>query len=132
MPLILVVDDYPDNRDLLTQMLRLHGYHVLTATNGHEAVLVTQATFPSLVLMDLAMPVMDGWTATAAIKQTPLLATIPIVAVTGNGAAEDRARAVRAGCSDYLEKPIDYDRLMALVTRLAPAGRGDSASPPHA
>lgn len=121
MPLILVVDDYRDNRDLLTQMLRLHGYHVLTATNGHEALLITEATTPCLVLMDLAMPVMDGWTATAAIKQTPTLATIPIVAVSGNGTWEDRERAVMAGCADYLEKPIDYTQLMTLVSRLVPS-----------
>ena len=115
MPKILVVDDNADNRYLLLQMLQLNGYSVLSAVNGRDALDVAQNSTPDLVLMDMSMPVMDGWTATSLLKQEPKLNHIPVIAVTGHITYDDLRRATEAGCSDHLEKPIDYEVLIHKV-----------------
>lgn len=115
MPKILVVDDNADNRYLLLHMLQLNGYSVLSAVNGRDALDVAQKSSPDLVLMDMSMPVMDGWTATSLLKQEPRLSHIPVIAVTGHITYDDLRRASEVGCSDHLEKPIDYDVLIHTV-----------------
>ena len=107
---ILVVDDTDWNRDLLVQLLE-DDYDVLQAVDGAEGVRKTEEQKPDLILMDLGMPVMDGWEATRRIKANDALKNIPIIAVTSHAMVGDEIEARKAGCDDYLPKPIDEDLL---------------------
>ncbi len=113
---ILVVDDTDWNRDLLVQLLE-EEYTVFQAVDGEEGVKMTQDEKPDLILMDLGMPVMDGWEATAAIKANDALKQIPIIAVTSHAMVGDEIDARKAGCDDYLPKPIDEDVLMQKIKK---------------
>jgi CheY-like chemotaxis protein len=107
---ILVVDDNRDNRDILTFRLQLMGgFEILVASNGKEALEVAARARPDLILMDLRMPVMDGYEATQALRQTEWGKNMPIIAVTAGSTEEHREKALRVGCSDFIAKPIiDY------------------------
>jgi CheY-like chemotaxis protein len=113
---ILVVDDTDWNRDLLVQLLE-EEYTVLQAVNGEQGVKVTQDEKPDLILMDLGMPVMDGWEATRRIKADDALKQIPIIAVTSHAMVGDEIDARKAGCDDYLPKPIDEDLLLQKIKK---------------
>lgn len=115
--LILVVEDDADNRQLLCSLLRKKGYRVIEAENGIEAVTEAARHNPDLVLMDLAMPEMDGIEAVRRIHQIPELAETPILAVTGFAIGDVKADALSAGCSEVLEKPIDIDVLVKKIKR---------------
>ncbi|NJM92759.1 MAG: response regulator [Rhodospirillaceae bacterium] len=118
---ILVVDDSKENRDFLAQFLE-KDYRILLAENGHKAVDMTRAERPDLILMDLSLPVMDGWTATRLIKSDPMLRTIPVIAVTAHVTMQDREDAEAAGCDEFLSKPIDEAVLLEILHRyLAPS-----------
>ncbi|MBM7841482.1 response regulator [Herpetosiphon giganteus] len=117
MGMILVVDDNGDNRFLLQQMLSLNGYSVISAVNGQDALDKVHNTTPDLVLMDMAMPVKDGWTATAELKAESRYSHIPVIAVTGHTTYNELSRATAAGCIDHLEKPIDYEVLVNKVAQ---------------
>ena len=112
---ILITEDNPINRDMLSRRLERKGYEVLTAENG--SVGVTQATEnqPDLILMDMSMPVMDGWEATRRIKGNPATKRIPVIALTANAMLGDRERAMEAGCDEYEMKPIDLSRLLIKI-----------------
>ncbi|MGH7852021.1 MAG: response regulator [Candidatus Binatia bacterium] len=113
---ILVVDDTDWNRDLLVQLLE-DEYHVLQAVDGEQGVKMTQEEKPDLILMDLGMPVMDGWEATRRIKANDALKQIPIIAVTSHAMVGDEIDARKAGCDDYLPKPIDEDLLLQKIKK---------------
>jgi two-component system cell cycle response regulator DivK len=113
---ILVVDDTEWNRDLIVQLLE-DEYTVLEALDGEEAVRKTEADKPDLILMDLGMPVMDGWEATRKIKANDALKHIPIIAVTSHAMVGDEIDARKAGCDDYLPKPIDEAELMRKIKK---------------
>jgi two-component system, cell cycle response regulator DivK len=113
---ILIVDDTDWNRDLLVQLLE-EEYTVLQAVDGEQGVKVTQEEKPDLVLMDLGMPVMDGWEATRRIKASEALQHIPIIAVTSHAMVGDEIEARKAGCDDYLSKPIDEDLLLQKIKK---------------
>ena len=113
---ILVVDDTDWNRDLLVQLLE-EEYTVLQAVDGEQGVKMTQDEKPDLILMDLGMPVMDGWEATRRIKANDALKQIPIIAVTSHAMVGDEIDARKAGCDDYLPKPIDEDLLMQKIKK---------------
>ena len=113
MATILIVEDNLDNRDMLARRLHRKGYRVEIATNGHEGLLVAQNVHPDLVLMDLSMPVLDGWEAIRRIKSDPSLNAIPVVALTGHAMKDDRARALAVGADDYMVKPIDFPALLS-------------------
>ncbi|RRR69540.1 MAG: response regulator [Candidatus Viridilinea halotolerans] len=115
MKKILVVDDNFDNRNIIAQMLRLSGFLVVVAGDGYQAIEMTEREIPDLILMDLSMPRMDGWSATARIKERPELAHVPVIAVTGHATRDDIERALSAGCRDYLIKPIDMDAMLHKV-----------------
>ena len=119
---ILVVDDNPDNRFLLLQMLQMNGYSVVTAVHGRDALDVAIEVLPDLVLMDMSMPVMDGWTATELMKQQPDLSHIPVIAVTGHITVDDLRRASAVGCADHLEKPIDYEQMIRKISAILGVG----------
>lgn len=113
---ILVVDDAEFNRDLIVQLLE-DEYEVLIAINGAEGVQITEQQKPDLVLMDLGMPVMDGWEATRRIKANGDLKHIPVIAVTSHAMVGDEIQAREAGCDDYLPKPVDEDELIRKIRK---------------
>jgi two-component system, cell cycle response regulator DivK len=117
MKTILVVDDNFDNRTIIAQMLKISGYRAVCAHDGLHALDVAASERPDMILMDMAMPVLDGWSATARLKASPDLAHVPVIAVTGHVTHDDIARAMKAGCADYLTKPIDYDTMILKVRR---------------
>jgi CheY-like chemotaxis protein len=113
---ILVVDDTELNRDLVVQLLE-DEYDIIIAENGEEAVQKTDAERPDLILMDLGMPVMDGWEATKRLKANDALKHIPVIAVTSHAMVGDEIEARKAGCDDYLPKPIDEDLLIKKIKK---------------
>ncbi|HEX8494239.1 MAG TPA: response regulator [Pyrinomonadaceae bacterium] len=117
---VMVVEDFEDNRFMMRRLLEMSGYRVLEAINGEEAVEVAQRERPSLILMDLSLPLLDGLAATRRIRQVEELRRIPIVAVSAHDTADFHADALAAGCNDYVTKPIDFDQLEALLSRLLP------------
>jgi CheY-like chemotaxis protein len=117
---VLVVDDQNDNVVLVSLWLQNLGYRVVTAVNGESAVEVARLAMPQLILMDIAMPVMDGLDATRRIRQTPLISDLPIIFLTAFDTKEFRQRAGDAGGDGYLTKPIDFERLGKLILTLLP------------
>ncbi len=119
-PVVLVVEDFEDNRFMMRRLLEMSGYRVLEAVNGEEAVELAQSERPQLILMDLSLPQLDGLAATRRIRQYAELRDVPIVAVSAHDTADFHADALAAGCNDYVTKPIDFDQLEALLSRLLP------------
>lgn len=120
MAKILYVEDNEDNRYMLTKRLRRRGFDVLVATDGAEGVAVAQAEAPALILMDMSLPVLDGWEATRRLKAAPETCAIPIIALTAHAMAGERERALAAGCDDYDTKPVDFERLADKIQGLLP------------
>ncbi len=118
MPRILVVEDDEMNRDSLMRLLRRRGYELLTAHDGAEGVMVGESEMPDLILMDMSLPVLDGWEATRRLKATPKTQAIPIIALTAHAMAADRDKALAAGCDDYDSKPIELKRLLPKIEAL--------------
>jgi CheY-like chemotaxis protein len=108
---ILVVEDDTYSRDLLVSILTFHGYETYRATNGRQAVEVARLQGPDLILMDISMPIMNGLDATRELKRDPRLSHIPIIAMSAYDAREDETEAYRAGCVDFLGKPMELFRL---------------------
>ena len=119
-PTVMVVEDFEDNRFMMRRLLEMSGYRVLEAVNGEEAVELACRERPQLILMDLSLPQLDGLAATRRIRQYPDMRDVPIVAVSAHDTADFHADALAAGCNDYVTKPIDFDQLEALLTRLLP------------
>ena len=118
---ILVVEDNKDNLMLISDLLMMLRYEVITALNGLEGVEKAIAELPNLILMDLSLPLMDGWEAAKHIKENPVSAHIPIIALTAHAMVGDREKALEAGCNDYLSKPINIVELrMKLAMYLQP------------
>ena len=115
---VLIVDDYADTRTIVKWSLELRGYRVIEAASGEEALLIASRERPDLILMDLNMPLMDGYATMRALRSQEALRGTPIVAVTAQDMAASRERANQAGCTEYLSKPIDFDRLEVLIDRL--------------
>jgi len=120
---ILYVEDNPDNRTLVRRILLSEDYKLIEATNASEALDLLKATQPDLILMDINMPDMDGYTLTAKIKTTPGLERIPILALTANVMRGDREKTLEAGCDGYIQKPIDFDLLINEVERFLSRSR---------
>jgi CheY-like chemotaxis protein len=123
-PTVMVVEDFEDNRFMMRRLLEMSGYRVLEAVNGEEAVELAHKERPQLILMDLSLPQLDGLAATRRIRQYPDLKDVPIVAVSAHDTADFHADALAAGCNDYVTKPIDFDQLEALLSRLLPKKSG--------
>jgi CheY-like chemotaxis protein len=117
MTKILIVEDVDYNRDLLVQLLE-EDYEVVTAADGAAGIEAAARERPDLILMDLSLPVVDGWEATRRLKARPETAMIPVIALTAHAMQGDEERARACGCDDYLTKPIDEDALFATVARL--------------
>jgi len=114
---ILVVEDNPDNITLIADVLSSLDYEVLQATDGEQGVWLATTEHPDLILMDLSLPRMDGWTATREIKANPALREIPIIALTAHAMVGDRERALEAGCDDYVAKPINLRELASKLSQ---------------
>ncbi len=117
---ILLVEDHEMNRDMLTRRLERRGFSVTIATNGAEAIELAQASLPDLILMDMSLPVIDGWTATSQIKAAVETAHIPIIGLTAHAMTGDRERCLAAGCDEYDTKPIEFARLLQKIEALLP------------
>jgi two-component system cell cycle response regulator DivK len=118
MPTVVLVEDNDMNRDMLSRRLVRRGWVVEVAVDGQQAIEVVGRVRPDLVLMDMGLPVLDGWEATRRLKADPATAAIPVVALTAHAMSTDRDAALAAGCDDYETKPIDLDRLLATMQRL--------------
>jgi two-component system, cell cycle response regulator DivK len=115
---ILVVEDNEMNRDMLTRRLERKGYSVITAQDGAEGCELARSKFPDIILMDISLPVMNGWEATQRIKSDPITRRIPIIILTAHALATDRAKAFEMGCDDYDTKPVDFFRLQQKIEKL--------------
>jgi len=118
MPRILLVEDNEMNRDMLSRRLARREYEVLVAVDGKEGVEMAGSEAPDLILMDMSLPVMDGWEATRQLKASPETKAIPIIALTAHAMSGDREKAMEAGCDDYDTKPIELPRLLAKIEAL--------------
>lgn len=120
MPKILLVEDNEDNRDMLSRRLTRKGYEVVLAVDGQDGTVKAAAEQPALILMDMSLPVIDGWEATRRVKADPVTAHIPIIALTAHAMSGDREKAVAAGCDDYDTKPVEFGRLLEKIAALLP------------
>ena len=118
MPKILIVEDNEMNRDMLSRRLERRGLVVVMAVDGAEGVTMSKTELPDIILMDMSLPIMNGWEATRAVKADPLTAHIPVIALTAHSMPGDREKAVEAGCDDYDTKPVDLPRLLAKMAAL--------------
>lgn len=115
---ILLVEDNEMNRDMLSRRLQRKGYEVVMATDGEQAVAMARSDAPALILMDMSLPVFDGWEATRRIKAAPETRGIPVIALTAHAMAGDREKSLEAGCDDYDTKPIELPRLLEKIESL--------------
>ncbi len=115
MPKILLVEDNEMNRDMLSRRLTRRGYELVIAVDGQQGVDLSLAEAPDVILMDMSLPVIDGWEATRRIKGDPATTAIPVIALTAHAMSGDREQALAAGCDDYDTKPIELDRLLGKI-----------------
>jgi CheY-like chemotaxis protein len=118
MAKILLVEDNELNRDMLSRRLQRRGYDVIVAVDGEQGIKLAQTEAPGLILMDMGLPVVDGWEATRRLKAQPETKSIPILALTAHAMAGDREKAIEAGCDDYDTKPIELSRLLVKIEAL--------------
>ncbi|MBW2942793.1 response regulator [Zhongshania aquimaris] len=118
MPTILLVEDNEMNRDMLSRRLKRKGYEVLLAIDGQQGIDMCLSVRPDLMLLDMSLPVKDGWQVAREMKASESLQTIPIIALTAHAMADDRQRALLAGCDDYDTKPVDLPRLLGKIEHL--------------
>jgi CheY-like chemotaxis protein len=121
MPKLLYVEDNEMNRDMLSRRLRRRGFEVLIAADGEQG-LAMATDKPDLILMDMSLPVLDGWEATRRLKAAPDTAGIPVIGLTAHAMATDRDKCLEAGCDDYDTKPVEIERLLGKIERLLGAG----------
>jgi len=126
MPRLLLVEDNEMNRDMLSRRLIRKGYEVELAADGQEGLSKAESSLPDLILMDMSLPVMDGWEASRRLKSESSTRAIPILALTAHAMAEDRERALDAGCDDYDTKPVDLPRLLRKIEKLLAATKETS------
>lgn len=124
MTTVLLVEDDLINRELISRYLQITGYQVTTAVNGAEGVRIARAQPPDLILMDMGMPVMDGWAAVEQLRHSAGLSRVPIIALTAYAMYEDRDRCLAVGCSDYITKPIDFDELSRKIRAALASSQG--------
>jgi two-component system, cell cycle response regulator DivK len=122
MARILLVEDNELNRDMLSRRLSRRGHQVVEATDGEAALALAASERPDLILMDMSLPVLDGWEATRRLKAMPATRTIPVIALTAHAMVTDRERSLEAGCDDFDTKPVEIERLLDKIARLLPTG----------
>ena len=119
---ILLVEDNEMNRDMLSRRLRRNGYEVVIAIDGQQGVEMAAAELPDLILMDMSLPVIDGWEAARRVRENEATRKIPVIALTAHAMAGDREKAIEAGCDDYDTKPVEITRLLGKITALIESG----------
>jgi two-component system, cell cycle response regulator DivK len=122
MPKILIVEDNEMNRDMLSRRLARQGFEIAMAVDGKQGVEMASSEKPDLILMDMSLPIMNGWEATEKVKSNPATKNIPVIALTAHAMAEDREKCIAAGCNDFDTKPVDLPRLLEKIKALLPAG----------
>ena len=127
MAKILLVEDNEMNRDMLSRRLQRKGYDVVIAVDGGEGMAMSHSQAPDLILMDMSLPVLDGWEATRKLKAAPETAGIPVIALTAHAMATDREKAMEAGCDDYDTKPIELPRLLGKIEAMLAGARPPQA-----
>jgi len=115
---ILLVEDNEMNRDMLTRRLQRRGYEVVIALDGAQGVAMAKSECPALILMDISLPVLDGWEATRRLKMAPETKSIPVIALTAHAMSGDRERCIEAGCDDFDTKPVEIARLVGKIETL--------------
>ena len=115
MPKILLVEDNEMNRDMLSRRLTRNGFEVVIAVDGQQGLALATSERPDVILMDMSLPVMDGWEATRRVKADPATRSIPVIALTASAMVEDRDRAIAAGCDDFDTKPVELPRLLEKI-----------------
>jgi len=123
MAKVLVVEDNEMNRDMLCRRLIRQGHEVVEALDGEQGVATARQVLPDIILMDMSLPLMDGWEATRRLKADPSTRSIPVIALTAHAMPDDRAKAIDAGCDDYDTKPVELPRLLEKMNRLLGSGR---------
>ncbi len=118
VPRLLLVEDNELNRDMLSRRLERKGYEVVIAIDGGQGETLAASSAPDLILMDMDLPVIDGWELTRRLKSRPATASIPVIALTAHAMADDRARALAAGCDDFATKPVEFAQLLAQIEAL--------------
>jgi len=125
MAKLLIVEDNEMNRDMLTRRLERKGFTTVVAVDGVEGIAMARSEAPDLILMDMSLPVLDGWEATRRLKAAQETRTIPIIALTAHAMESDRERALRAGCDEYDSKPIEFPRLLEKIATLLDSSEGN-------
>jgi len=115
---ILVVEDNEMNRDMLTRRLQRQGYETGIATNGEQALMVARSYQPDIILMDMSLPILDGWQATRSLKQAPELQHMPVIGLSAHARDIDIERGMLAGCDAYAVKPVDFEKLLLTIRSL--------------
>ncbi len=118
MPKVLIVEDNEMNRDMLSRRLERKGYEIVMAFDGEAGVSMAQSENPDIILMDMSLPIIDGWEATRRVKADPATQNIPVIALTAHAMSGDREKALEAGCDDYDTKPIELPRLLGKMEEL--------------
>jgi two-component system cell cycle response regulator DivK len=118
MAKILLIEDNEPNLDALSRRLKRRGHEVVMAVDGQQGIAMAHSETPALILMDMSLPVLDGWEATRQLKADPRTGSIPVIALTAHAMAGDRAKALEAGCDDYDTKPVEFPRLLAKIQSL--------------
>ncbi len=124
MTKILLVEDNEMNRDMLSRRFIRRGFEVVFAVNGKEGVALARSEKPDIILMDMSLPVMDGWEATRCLKADDATRSVPVIGLTAHAMSGDREKAIEAGCDDYDTKPVEIDRLIGKIERLLSAAKG--------
>ena len=122
MAKILLVEDNEMNRDMLSRRLARRGHDVIVGEDGQKGVDMATSDQPDIILMDMSLPIIDGWEATRRIKAAPETASIPVIALTAHAMSSDRDKALQAGCDDYDTKPVELPRLLEKINALLPQG----------
>jgi CheY-like chemotaxis protein len=128
MSKVLLVEDNEMNRDMLSRRLVRRGYEVVIAADGESGLALAGSEAPDLILMDMSLPVLDGWEATRRLKAAPATQHIPVIALTAHAMSSDRDKALEAGCDDYDTKPVELPRLLGKIEALLGGATGETAS----
>ena len=123
MTRVLLVEDNEMNRDMLSRRLTRRGFEVIFAVDGQQGVDLARSERPDIILMDMSLPVLDGWEATRRVKADNATRSVPVIGLTAHAMSGDRERAIEAGCDDYDTKPVELDRLIGKIERLLGAAR---------
>jgi CheY-like chemotaxis protein len=127
---VLVVEDYDDSRFMLGRLLEMSGYRVLEAADGREGVRVAESECPDVVLMDLQMPVLDGFTATSLIRRIESICNVPVIAISAQSTEEFISAAALVGCDRFVPKPVEFDQLLEVIRECTEGARAHSMSAP--